>query len=290
MNFNKAKYLIALISLLLIQNLNAKADNHNVLENYSWNQAISLIYNFDFDHAEDYLKDYPQDSLIYQLTKSYSLYWQFLSTNNQSYADSCECLLVNLPSDKNSIYNKQYYLLGEFLKLRLYIAQDKYIKLFFSLNSIKTLLNQTSKKENKDINSLYWAVYNTYLSYALNQRPMFKYFFYNWPKAEYSAGLNKLKELTTSESTFIKTESLYFLMKFYFEVSCEYENGIKCAELLVRNFDNNLLYKYYLIKNLKSINNYDLVEAKLKCLNQITSSEFYSIEQKIYFKRLISDI
>jgi hypothetical protein len=106
-----------------------------------------------------------------------------------------------------------------------------------------------------------------------------------YPEGDKEKGLAYLTEMTKSSDAFLRNESLYFLMRIYYDLEKDYRLAKKYADILVSDNPNNLIYRLFQYRVALEIDEAHSTELRTEYLNQVNATKSLTGQEKDHFIR-----
>jgi hypothetical protein len=259
----------------------------------------SYLYKFNFTSADTLLsrleKQNSPDPEV-RLARANFYWWNIISGNNSKQimdgynAELEKCL--QLASKYTAHENKRLMLLINIysFKARINGLNKNYIKAFQNINNcISHLKTSFGREQSFEFFYLTSGLYNYYISQAHTDYPVLVPYLILIPGGNKEKGLQYLNRSTVAADPDQRTEANYFLMKINLEQK-KYSESLTFVNKLLKDFPDNLLYRYYRFKLLLSLNQKDKALAELTqirisafsnaTLNSIQRDHFLNLAQK----------
>lgn len=143
---------------------------------------------------------------------------------------------------------------GYAYQTRYALHKKKYLKGLSNLKQIMPYLEKVLEKPEKNEKFMLLAgLYHYLAAITIEERPIFKPFFRFAPAYDRKFGYQLLISAAQSSHPLISNEAKYFLMKINLEISGNYFEANKWNRILVENFPENILYRYYLMQSMAKL-------------------------------------
>ncbi|MEA1877181.1 MAG: hypothetical protein U9N86_09960 [Bacteroidota bacterium] len=220
------------------------------------------LYHYNFEESLIELaqvkKDLADRPEVYISTSNY--YWWIMMTGKENKASSLSFAEANM-AVINRYRNYQPKQLSEdelfaivhgyAYQTRYALHKKRYLKGLSNLKQIMPYLEEVLKNPERNEKFMLLAgLYHYLAAITVEERPMFKPFFRFAPAYDRKLGYRLLISAAQSSHPLISNEAKYFLMKINLEISGNSYEAIKWNRILVENFPENILYRYYLMKSM----------------------------------------
>lgn len=222
------------------------------------------LYKFSFREADSLaviINDSHADNLTRANIKANLAWWKLLSgdaieTSSRSCDSSLhESIRLGLKSkqkDINSILNLIY---SYSLKARLENYRGNSLKSLINFYKSITYIEQCIDKPVKDEKlTLVLGLYFYMIDYLDHEYFMMSAMLFSIPKGDKIKGLAYLEECSKSGNEMISTEANYFLLKIYSYIEKDYSKAWLYAQILTRQYPDNLVYSLECFKLLLKMN------------------------------------
>lgn len=143
---------------------------------------------------------------------------------------------------------------GYAYQTRYALHKKKYLKGLSNLKQIMPYLEKVLEKPEKNEKFMLLAgLYHYLAAITIEERPIFKPFFRFAPAYDRKFGYQLLISAAQSSHPLISNEAKYFLMKINLEISGNYFEANKWNRILVENFPENILYRYFLMQSMAKL-------------------------------------
>jgi len=286
--FASVKYFRALIVFFgffffhEVKSQNAQCSAASLEQSY----FISL-YNFQFISAASKFRSDLPDNVGY-LWRMYYNWWMLLSTNDKAYMSQCLANIV-LYENHNNMRNDSLKIFFVAFRLRLLLLNHQYLKAYQLINNLadnyKVYVDGISNKDEQKLISglMHYLGAKAYKNYPL--------FFHNktFRCLSDTLGLRLLKECTRSNSVFVRTEGLYFLMKIHLEIEEDFYQAYIYSSQLVSLFPDNIIFGFHHREILDRINKKQEAEMyKARLITAICRNKELLDVQKRYLTQMIN--
>jgi len=174
---------------------------------------------------------------------------------------------------------------GYAYQTRYALYKKKYFKGLSNLKQIMPYLEEVLENPEKNEKySLLAGLYNYLAAVAIEEKPMFKPFFRLAPACDRKYGYQLLNSAAQSAHPLVSNEAKYFLMKINLEISKNYFEAMKWNRILVENFSENILYRYYLMQSFAKLNrNADMMREYDRIKKLSKSIPWLTPDQRLHF-------
>lgn len=271
-----------------------------LLQNTTFAQTINdlteVVYSYSFTTAKQRIENKQLNNSLssseLSLININYYWWQFLSGNiEKQYQDLClqTCLNYRHPRTTEN-YNEVFHSAIVFSYIiRIYAAQGKYFKAIYFLEEAMPYFENALENEDKHESlMLISGLYNYVITYSLDRYPLFYSYLFFYSTGDKSHGLDLLKKCAKSRNVVIQTEAKYFLMKIYFELEKKYTGAQLYAEQLVKEYPNNLVYRYEYYKILFKQKLYNRAEQQKNIIISLSrNNKELNVYQRKHFITLL---
>lgn len=286
--FASVKYFRALVvffGFFFFYPVNSQNTPHDVA---SLEQSyFANLYNFQFVSAASKFNSNLPVNVGY-LWRMYYDWWMLLSTNDKAYMSQCLANIV-LYENHNNLRNDSLKIFFVAFKLRLLLLNHQYLKAYQLINNLadnyKVYVDGISNKDEQKLISglMHYLGAKAYKKYPI--------LFYNktFRCLSDTLGLRLLKECTRSNSLFVRTEGLYFLMKIYDEIEEDFAQAYIFSLQLVSLFPDNIIFGFHHRTILDRLNKKQEAEKyKIRLMTAIYQNKELLDVQKRYLTQMIN--
>ncbi|MEZ4722995.1 MAG: hypothetical protein R2813_14060 [Flavobacteriales bacterium] len=248
----------------------------------SLDSAFNYIYEYRLKTAEKFIAErynqYPSDPAWSMMMVNLS--WAYLVSGfmedehwNQTfdqYLDRTEKIIAETKFTNNE--HHFLYMLGKAFKTRKELLLENYLSAVTELNSCIHLVSKSFGKEDLYFpfhltsGLYYYFMQKAYEDYIL-MRPYLMFY----PDGDKEIGVDYLEQCVRSEDLFLRNEAQYFLMRIYFDLEEQYEKSLQYANSLVRDYPNNVVFRYFLYQSLTKLNRTEEADEQLNRLKHSIS-------------------
>jgi len=206
----------------------------------------------------------------------------------EKYSDEIIGRLLLIEKSKLNEDELFYIISAIALKARIAIFQGNYFRAVGMMKKVFDYLSLSKfyyQKSDKLL--LTTGLYFYYIEYAIETNKILYPYLIFYPRGNKANGIAMLRKCLASENVMVKSEACYFLMKIYLDSEKNLPLAAKHAEILVRMYPENLLYRYHLFKiyldaDLKehALEQYKLIQKFAAKNNEL------SIDQKNHFIKI----
>jgi hypothetical protein len=272
-------------------------------QNYNQELQQSFLYTYQFQFQK-------ADSSIGALKRNYSkaavyiasanCLWYKIVCNAQNKAlqkqydielQKAENLCKQNTSKEKSSAENLYEIINVYgQRTRIEGYRKNYFK---SLLQVRKCVNEIEKSFHKEKEFEYFllttGLFHYYASIAETRYPFIKAYTYFLPSHNMQKGIDMLEIAAKSNDIVLKTEANYFLQKIYFDEK-KYSQAIPYLLFLTQQYNQNLLYKYYLFLNYLKLNEKEMANKILSEINIVCKkNNIVSGEIKDYFLQLCKE-
>lgn len=253
---------------------------------YQYNFEESLI---ELAQIKIELRDRPE---VYISTSNY--YWWIMMTGKKDKASSQSFEEANLAMINRYRNNQPKQLSADELfaiihgyayQTRYALHKKKYLKGLSNLKQIMPYLEEVLENPEKNEKFMLLAgLYHYLAATTIEERPMFKPFFRFAPAYDRKLGYRLLTSAAQSSHPLISNEAKYFLMKINLEISGNSFEAIKWNRILVENFPENILYRYYLMQSMAKLKkDKEMAKEYLRIQNLSANLPWLTPDQRQHF-------
>ncbi len=131
---------------------------------------------------------------------------------------------------------------------RVHLHNNAYFAALNDLKKYNTVLRKTFGRE-KTFPPFYLTsgLYYYFSAYATEKLPFVTVFSGDKTLEDMKTGIAYLKIAAGADNRMISTEARYFLMKIFFELQKNPQEAARYCQMLISEFPDNLLYRYYMV-------------------------------------------
>jgi hypothetical protein len=257
-------------------------------------EGLRATYNFEFDKAEQEIKlvskNYPVHPVV-SFMKAMVIYWKYYPlTPDHEHSEEFTSLMelcMDQSSARLDINSKDtegifFDLFGRAFYIMYWADNGMSRKVLPYLGTLyrHTMEGFTLKEE---LNDFYFTtgLYNYYIEAYPEKHPSYKPIARLFQNGEKQLGIKQLN-YCAENSIFLRVEARYFLFLIYLGYENDYSMALLNAEILYKEFPDNILYLGEYIKILLIESRY--TEAK-ELLNELKKmpSDFAKLEYQLYY-------
>lgn len=154
------------------------------------------------------------------------------------------------PVNRNTDSDEQLFLMTAVLAFgaRVHLHNNAYFAALNDLKKYNTVLKKTFGREK--IHPPFYltsGLYYYFSAYATEKLPFVTVFSGGRTQEDMKKGIAFLKIAAGSDNRMVCTEARYFLMKIYFDLQNNPQEAARYCQLLIDDFPENLLYRYYMV-------------------------------------------
>jgi len=259
------------------------------------NKIYTEIYSYNFSEAYQSLKNQKHEPKAEAALWVNYYWWLAISGENEAenFAN-CNLWLKKLEAVLTNEKNKNNEYL--FYKVMLHAYQSR-LSMFFK-NYLKAGLNlhycntelKTSIQKIEEFDKFYFSsgLYYYFVEKSLTDYPILYAYLAFFPKGDKNTGIQFLKKATENTDIMVRTESLYFLMRIYFEFEKNYATSLIYVNKLIEMYPQNLVFRYYKVQILKKAGYKTACETEVKNLNiTATNNKALSSVQQSHFGNIL---
>lgn len=253
-------------------------------------EVFEYLYSYQLvsaDSAADVgLKKYP-DRAEWALLKATVAWWQIVSGYLEdddwkqtftSQLKQCEQKAKDEPGDV-SLYNT---ILVHAMRTRYDLLENNYFSAVNHLNaSIDRISDSFDREENYSPLYLTSGLYYFFMQEAYDEYTLMRPYLFFYPDGDKEKGLKYLKQMSRDEDLFLRTEANYFLMRIYHDVDSNHAEARKYILRLLDEHPQNLMYRFFHIKVLWSLEDMENAEKEVDVYKQMidANTELSSIQK-----------
>lgn len=292
---------IFLVSFFIFSALNtiraqySKVYEDSIMINYFFNN----LYNFYFHKADSLIvvmNKANMDKATVSNIKANLAWWKILSgeeiNNNLRICNSNINESIRSAENREDINSLLNIIYSYSLKARLENYKGNSLKSFvYFYKSIGFIEKYKFNSVNNEKLYLVLGLYYYSIYYVKNEHFILSTLFFPFPDVNKTTALNYLKDCSSSNNEMIRTEANYFLLKIYAYTEKDYLNAYKTAQILTRQYPDNLVYSLEQLKLLivlKKSNEAKILKDKL--LREIQIADYLNNAQKNHFLLQIQEI
>ncbi len=260
---------------------------------------LQVLYAYDFTKAQDYISqldelqlDHPLDYLMH----IHYHWWMIVSGEQEpdnfnscfNYIDSTLNYIQSLPDEFQNPEVNFMAISALSYKFRLNMMRESQVAALRCLHKIgsysQVIVNEHDKYPYFKLPA---AIYHFAVCSAAEKYPFANVCLIMFPEADKETGKQLLESNIKSEDILIRTESLYFLMRYYLELEENYSDALKYSNVLVQCFPDNLLYRFFQLRILNKLYGRQLQESVADFNNRIRNNNKLSDKQKKHFTLIL---
>ncbi len=269
----------------------------NNLQSYSFQEAkiiseyFESLYSFEFNKSDSILSSLPK-SPEYSFIQINNYWWKLITTDNKKNIIYSNALIIN--HDKkysNSPPTENEVLLNisiQAFKLRFLLYNKQYYKAYKQAKFLVQIISSSTIAQDNEYTILIYGLMNYFGNKAYKKYP-FVFYQKQYKNFSDTIGIILLEKAAKTNNIFVKTESLYFLVKIYYEVEENYEKALFYSSKLTSLYPDNAIFGYYhlnILINLKKNNEAKIFKEKL--FKSIYSNNSLTLEQIVHIKSIIT--
>ncbi len=223
---------------------------------------LSSLYNYDFVAAENNLRIIQQSEnrLAADLCHINYCWWRIISGDNRkAFQDDTmhrlDSIILEIQSMDDELENNELIFLATSAlsyKLRIALMQEDNIQALNAIHKLAYYIEILDKRlDSYTLFRLPVAVYHYVMESVGIKYPFLKVAFIFYPKANKEKGMHLLNRNLESDNILLRTESAYFLMRYYLDVEKNYKEAAIYADKLVAEYPNNMIYQYFKLQILE---------------------------------------
>lgn len=178
------------------------------------------------------------------------------------------------------------YIIVHAFKTRHELLNDNYLNAANDLNTCIDQISDSFGRENEyEPFHLTAGLYYYFMWLAYEDYFWIRPYLMLYPEGDKEKGLAYLTEMTKSSDAFLRNESLYFLMRIYYDLEKDYRLAKKYADILVSDNPNNLIYRLFQYRVALEIDEAHSTELRTEYLNQVNATKSLTGQEKDHFIR-----
>ncbi len=256
-------------------------------------KGIKEIYNIQFEKAKETFdllqKKYPEHPAG-KFFSAMIIWWKItLDTDSKTFdetfvdslqnvIDFCDNILEKKPSNVDAIFFKGGAL-G--FRGRLYALRKAWLKAALDGKDALPLVLQAHKIDptNEDV-KLGFGIYNYYAEAIPEKYPFIKPFMIFFPNGNKAKGIEQLK-ITAEKAKYANIEARFFLLTLFYQFEQDYDESLKYAQSLHKDFPNNPIFEKYYGRLFVKKGNYNKAAAIFSDINNKCIANFTGYNDKL---------
>lgn len=218
---------------------------------------FEMCYKFKFRSADSLIKiaksePGTKDLAEISFMEANILWWKTISGQNENsikkeFYNKLKKSEQLLEGNNNNIDNQILFKIvsTQGYLVRMDMLSKSYFKTLVRTNKFIKYLKKSFGNESKyPFFYLTSGIYNYYRENATESYPILSPYIKTYPPGNKKLGLQYLEKASESENSYISTESIYFLMKIYFDEK-KYTISLNLSEKLCKKYPENGIFMYY---------------------------------------------
>jgi hypothetical protein len=257
---------------------------------------IECLYSYEFKSADSLLLLMEAEKgITYEFCKLHYIWWQVVSGAIQKEELNLAIRQVDetieLFEEIDGPVEDEVFVLATAYayKYRLLTMNGQYVSALGVMNKMRGYLDYILDEGGSEQMKLPAGIYNLSLLTASKESIFIRSVKWFLPNADTEKGRLLLESNVNAENVFLRTESAYFLMRYYLDYEQDLDMALKYANILVDWYPENLVYQYFRLLIQKK-QNCHIEQYVSEMESYISESDSLTEQQKTHFLMELSTL